>query len=526
MTAVRWLTSWWRRSLQARVVVTTLVVSATVTVLIGITVLDQVRSGLLDSASRSALGQLSNGTAQAQRQFAALPSTSVSSIERTAYDVVKSLSGRSDQDGAAVSLLSATPGLRGYTPGQANADIPRRLRDIVSNQSRQAWTYTTVTQSNGDRVPGLVAGAPVQAGSVRYELYYVFPLSRQAETLNLVERTMLFAGLALVVLLVGIAALVARQVVRPVRQAAVTAERLAAGQLKERMAVHGEDDLARLAASFNRMADTVQQQISQLRELSRLQRRFVADVSHELRTPITTIRMAADLMHDASADLPPELARSSELLQTQLGRFEALLSDLLEISRHDAGAAVLEVEPTDLRQLVAGVVDARVPVAARNGTTIVTDLPDAAVIVEVDPRRIDRVLRNLVDNAIGHANGQPVEVRLRGDDGGVAVAVRDHGVGLRPGDASLVFGRFWRADPARARTHGGSGLGLSIALEDTRLHGGWLQAWGEPDRGSVFRLTLPWRIGEPITRSPLPLNPADAVEPAQPAEPEPSRAGS
>src|SRR6059036_2687730 len=105
--------------------------------------------------------------------------------------------------------------------------------------------------------------------------------------------------------------------------------RLASGRLKERMQVRGEDDLATLAASFNRMADTVQQQISQLRELSRLQRRFVSDVSHELRTPITTIRMAADVLHDSRAELPPEMGRSSELLQAQLDRFELLLADLL-----------------------------------------------------------------------------------------------------------------------------------------------------------------------------------------------------
>jgi two-component system sensor histidine kinase MtrB len=121
------------------------------------------------------------------------------------------------------------------------------------------------------------------------------------------------------------------------------------------------------------------------------------------------------------------------------------------------------------------------------------------------------VLRNLVDNAIEHAEGGTVEVRLRGGEGGVAVSVRDHGVGLRPGEASLVFGRFWRADPARARATGGTGLGLSIALEDVRLHGGWLQAWGEPGRGSVFRLTLPWRTGEAVTASPLPLGPDDGV---------------
>jgi two-component system sensor histidine kinase MtrB len=320
---------------------------------------------------------------------------------------------------------------------------------------------------------------------------------------------MIFAGAGLVLLLAGIAALVTRQVVRPVRQAAATAERLAAGRLKERMNVRGEDDLATLAASFNRMADTVQRQISQLRELSRVQRRFVADVSHELRTPITTIRMAADLLHDAMSDLPPELARSTELLQQQLDRFELLLADLLEISRHDAGAAVLEAEPTDLRALVATMIANAVPLAVRRGSELTADLPPAAVIVDVDARRIDRVLRNLVENAIEHAEGGPVDIQLATGSTAVAVTVRDHGIGLKPGEASLVFGRFWRADPARTRTTGGTGLGLSIALEDTRLHGGWLQAWGDPGRGSVFRLTLPWRTGGVIADSPLPLNPEE-----------------
>jgi two-component system sensor histidine kinase MtrB len=261
------------------------------------------------------------------------------------------------------------------------------------------------------------------------------------------------------------------------------------------------------------MAETVERQISQLRELSRVQRRFVADVSHELRTPITTIRMAADVLHDSRAELSPELARSSELLQTQLDRFEALLADLLEISRHDAGAAALDAEFLDLRPLVESVVDATAPIAARRDCSVHVDLPDEPVVVEADPRRVDRILRNLVVNAIEHGAGRPVDVRLRGGDGGVAVSVRDRGAGLRPGEASLVFGRFWRADPARARTSGGTGLGLSIALEDARLHGGWLQAWGEPGVGSVFRLTLPWRAGAEITESPLPLDPHD--EPAE-----------
>jgi two-component system sensor histidine kinase MtrB len=273
--------------------------------------------------------------------------------------------------------------------------------------------------------------------------------------------------------------------------------------------VTSNDEFGAWAERFNRMAAALDETIGRLRASQAQNRRFVADVSHELRTPITTIRMAADVLHDSRADLPPELARSSELLQTQLDRFEALLADLLEISRHDAGAVALEAEPTDLSPLVSHVVESAEPLVARRNCSVRLELPPQPVVVEVDARRIERVLRNLLTNALEHGEGLPVEVQLAGGPGGVAVTVRDHGAGLRPGEASLVFGRFWRADPARARSGGGTGLGLSIALEDTRLHGGWLQAWGEPGKGSVFRLTLPWRAGEQISASPLPLDPAE-----------------
>ncbi|HUW15643.1 MAG TPA: MtrAB system histidine kinase MtrB, partial [Actinomycetes bacterium] len=270
------------------------------------------------------------------------------------------------------------------------------------------------------------------------------------------------------------------------------------------------DDLARLATSFNHMAASLQRQIGQLEELSRVQRRFVSDVSHELRTPLTTVRMAADVLHDARVDFDPATSRSAELLQTQLDRFESLLTDLLEISRFDAGAAVLDPQATDLRGVVTRVVEMAAPLSERRQTTVRMDLPSDECIADVDVRRIERVLRNLVDNAVEHSEGRPVDVCVRCGDGAVAVSVRDHGVGLRPGESSLVFNRFWRADPARARTTGGTGLGLAIALEDASLHGGWLQAWGQPGDGANFRLTLPCRLQDELVSSPLPLEPADA----------------
>jgi two-component system sensor histidine kinase MtrB len=273
------------------------------------------------------------------------------------------------------------------------------------------------------------------------------------------------------------------------------------------MAVRGEDDLARLAMAFNDMAASLEQQIHRLEELSAVQQRFVSDVSHELRTPLTTIRMAADLLFESRGDLDPPTARSAELLQNQLDRFENLLSDLLEISRYDAGAAVLDLETVDLVALVKRAAESARPLAERRGSEIVVTALVEPCPVECDPRRVDRILRNLLDNAVEHGEGQPIDVTVTEDGAAAAITVRDHGVGLSDDSIAHVFDRFWRADPARARTTGGTGLGLSIALEDTRLHAGWLEAWGTPGEGACFRLTLPCRADVTLEHSPLPLVP-------------------
>ncbi len=277
------------------------------------------------------------------------------------------------------------------------------------------------------------------------------------------------------------------------------------------MHVAGEDDIARLAMSFNQMAEALQSQIRKLVELSRVQRTFVSDVSHELRTPLTTVRMAGDVLHDARASFDPVTARAAELLQTELDRFENLLGDLLEISRFDAGAAVLDLEDTNLGDVAHRVVGSVAPMALQRGVPL-TVLDEGVFMAEVDVRRVERIVRNLLTNAIDHAEGSGVTVRLAADGEATALTVRDHGVGLQPGQSAMVFNRFWRADPARARTTGGTGLGLAIALEDARLHGGWLQAWGTPGGGAQFRLTLPRRAGDPLTHSPLPLVPRDVPE--------------
>jgi two-component system sensor histidine kinase MtrB len=512
------------------VVSSTLVVSAIVVALLGFVVLQQVKQGLIQAKLRSSVAEEQLGVSNA-RTLLSSDSGSLD-VQALLQEVVQALSpvqGGSEGGYEVVGyeLVTGTPSITApaLNPGLLASSVPDKLRKALNGSSQYYYTYTRLVYDDGARspgstihnyssYPGLVIGSSMQvpANSFNtYQFYYLFSLQQPQQTLALVWRTLLLSGIALVVLLAGIAWLVTRQVVTPVRMAARIAERLADGRLQERMKPKGEDDLARLAASFNKMADSLQRQIRRLEELSRIQRRFVSDVSHELRTPLTTVRMAADVLHEARSDFDPASARSAELLQTQLDRFESLLGDLLEISRHDAGAASLEADALDVRDLVRRVVDATEPLAVRRGSVVTVHMPDEPCICEADGRRVERILRNLLVNAAEHGEGGPIDVYVVADAAVVAIAVRDHGIGLRPGESSLVFNRFWRADPARARTTGGTGLGLSIASEDARLHGGRLQAWGERGKGSQFVLTLPRVSGSIVTGSPIPVEPPDAT---------------
>lgn len=375
-----------------------------------------------------------------------------------------------------------------------------------------------------DGSSGLVAGSQLTLpGAGLYELYLVYDLADAQETLGFVQQTLFLGGLALVVLIGAVTYTVVRLVVGPIRLAAATSERLAAGQLEVRIPERGDDVIATLARSFNGMAESLQNQITKLADLSRVQQRFVADVSHELRTPLTTIRLAGDLLYDQRESFPPATERTAELLHTQVQRFELLLADLLEISRYDAGAVDLDVEPTNLVRLVEDAVDSVRSLASGHGSDLVVVAPGGYFEADVDSRRIRRILSNLLGNAIEHGEGRPIVVSVDSNQTAVAIAVRDHGVGMTRADVAKVFDRFWRADPSRKRTIGGTGLGLAISLEDAVLHDGWLEVWSEPAVGSCFRLTLPRVRGMAIMRSPLDLPPADPSD-ADPSGADPSDA--
>ena len=420
--------------------------SLLVILVLGTFLLDRVESGLLDAKVQAALAEAATGSRTAQDAFDSADRTDPTVYETVLRDLVDRLA----------SAGGAGRRQRGRPAARPADGVGRRRRWVASSfelrrrpsrtgsarsvqtTSDQLWTYGAIARPGGGQVPVVTIGSPGRdphrAGP--YELYFVFPLDKEQETLDLVRRTLALAALGLVLLVGGIAWLVTRQVVTPVRMAARIAERLAAGRLEERMRVRGEDDLARLAASFNRMATSLQRQIRQLEDLSRVQRRFVSDVSHELRTPLTTVRMAADVLHEARDGLRPG------------GR--AQRRDPADPARPVRGAARRPAgdQPLRRRRRPARGRAHRPPPHRRAGDRgrraagraprqpSRADRPGRPCVAEVDGRRIERVLRNLVVNAIEHGEGRPIDVRLAADDDAVAVAVRDRGVGLRPGEAS------------------------------------------------------------------------------------------
>jgi two-component system, OmpR family, sensor histidine kinase MtrB len=538
------LRSRWHRSLQLRVVSTTLVLSALVIAALGFFLVQSIAAGLLTNAENSARTQVKTGaesaTGEASLQLLEQPASQFAAVG-TAEATVRALQLQqaSGSTGSYVVFIGLTNGASGGVqwvgPRDVNvtATIPQDLINEVGTEQRSnrfdngntiaPWSEpTTLSYTSGSGTAGSALAVGVPLGQY-YQLYYVFPFTQEQATLALVQRVLVGVGLALVVLLAAIASLVTRWVVLPVRHAAQAAQRVSAGHLEERMEVLGVDDLAALATSFNEMAASLQAKLLELEELSSLQRQFVSDVSHELRTPLSTIKMAADLLFEGREALDQAQGRSVELLASQLDRFEELLVDLLEISRYDAGAATLDADLVDVCDLARRSADDAQQLARRKGSRIEFRLPAAGCFAEVDRRRVERILRNILINAVEHGEGKDVVVTCAMDSAAVAVSVRDYGVGLRPGEEQRVFERFWRADPARARTSGGTGLGLAISLEDARLHGGWLQAWGERGKGSVFRLTLPRAAGQQLAGSPLPLSPDEAeVAGFSPAEPYPA----
>ncbi len=506
----------WRRSLMFRSVAITVVTTGLAVAVIGTAVMVSISNNVYAQRRDQIESESARATLVAQNIFDAATASednNQSELETLQNEAQQAILSNTTSPGGTDVAIERTPGQS--TPQTLQTIVTRDFPDaVISDALRKQVGKNTgrlslqpvQLEDEGRRQPGLAVGSTLQIPSAgQYELYLVYDLSDAQQTLDFVSQTLSIGGVALIVLIALVTSLVVRLVVVPIRGAAETSRKIAAGRLDERIPVHGDDDIATLARSFNGMADAVSRQITQLAELSRVQQRFVSDVSHELRTPLTTIRLAGDVLYDSRHAFEPAVARSAELLHAQVERFELLLADLLEISRYDAQAAQLDTEPVVPAALAADIVEEFRPLAERAGVDLVLHTPGGHTTMQLDAKRIRRIMRNLVGNAIEHGEERPVQVVVDSDSRTVAIAVRDHGVGMPPEDAARVFDRFWRADPSRKRTIGGTGLGLAISLGDANLHGGRIDVWSRVGEGSAFVLTLP-RTGHVSTEtSAIPL---------------------
>jgi len=509
-----------QRSLGAKVVTSTILLSLGVVWLTGSALYSRLSDGIRSTNLNSSLAEARLAFFNAQYQLLISQGSTVDARKKILAEIVVDATTQGIKEQRREVLIVKTPTTKkskvNYemsSNGAVNESIPSSVRSKILKDSNLQYEYGRLQYSASPSVDSLFVGNRIDIpGAGRYEMYVVFSLSDQASTIQLIQNSLLVTGFALIFLIALITWLVVRQVVRPVREAASVAKQFTQGDFDLRLPITSKDELATLALSFNDMAESIEKQISRLENLSRVQQRFVSDVSHELRTPLTTLRMASEVIYNHRTTFEAPVARSAELLVAQLDRFERLLEDLLEVSRFDAEVAVLEPVDFDLIALIKRSVHDLGIDSDEKTSGVSTKSDNSVVTVRADMRRVERIMRNLLSNALDHCDGTPIEIQIKSNETDVAIGVRDYGTGLDESSLIRVFDRFWRADPSRARVRGGTGLGLSIALEDARLHNGELDAWGRPGKGAHFVLTLPRVAGESIQSRPIKPMPEDFHE--------------
>ncbi|MDP8958241.1 MAG: HAMP domain-containing histidine kinase [Actinomycetota bacterium] len=350
---------------------------------------------------------------------------------------------------------------------------PRLVELVTSGRLAHQWVRL-------DDVPYLVVGGRRPPDGP--DFYFFFPATDIEAALLRLREALVAGGLLLVATAALAGRAVASRILRPVRLAGRAAQDMAQGDFSTRLPVESDDEFGAWAASFNRMAASLEEKVGQLQEAQARQRRFVADVSHELRTPLTALVNEAVMLRDHLLRLDPQRRRLAEMLVNDVRRLRMLVEDLMEISRFDAASEELELRSFDLRPLLEGVVATRMSGADLRA-------PAEPLTVLSDRRRLERILGNLLDNARQHAEGSPVEVAVDRFADQVTVTVSDRGPGVVPENLERLFERFFKSDPSRSR--GGSGLGLAIAQENARLLGGRLTARLRPQGGMAFDLQLP-----------------------------------
>ena len=505
-----------RNSLALKVILSTVLLSVAVIYFAGSALNSQLSAGIKKVNLQSSIVEARSTIFSAQYRLLLVQGEKDVAVRKVISDVISSATSLTSNENAREVVFLRSPGNTMQNDYEITSNlvdpisIPEFLSSKVRKSSDIGVSYVNIRYIRGLEIPGLAIGQKISIPNAgQYEMYMLFSLANQNITLSLIQRYLFLTGISLILLIGLITWLVIRQVVRPVRHAALIATQFTSGNFSERLEVRSQDEIAMLGTAFNEMAESLEQQFARLQNLSRVQQRFVSDVSHELRTPLTTLRMASEVIFSAREGFDPIVARSAELMIAQLDRFERLLEDLLEISRFDAEVAVLDAIDFDVVALARQCADDLSLVAKEKSTELrIYSIADS-VNIRGDIRRVARILRNLFSNAIDHAEEKPIAITIIASEEDVAIGVRDFGIGLDESTLYRVFDRFWRADPSRSRTRGGTGLGLSIALEDARLHNGELEAWGRPGKGAHFVVTLPREEGAGISSRLIKLQPDD-----------------
>lgn len=359
--------------------------------------------------------------------------------------------------------------------------VPRDLADQVS-RARVGYEF-------GRQDPILVFGSPIPGSELT--AYFFYPVDDVAQALAMLGKTLLALGLGAVMLASVVGVRVSRRVVHPVRRASEAARRVAEGLLETRLPEDHRDEIGTLAHSFNEMASALESRISH-------ERRFVGDVSHELRTPLTTLRASTDYVLERSEELPSGLQRAAELLSADLEYLQRLVNDLLDISRVESGRVQMATERLNVADLVREVVSRRTRTGRQRVELRVEGDPESLTTV-ADKQRLERVVVNLLENALTHGEGRGVSVSVGAHNGDIRLIVEDHGPGIPLKDQHRIFERFFKGDPARPREDGrGSGLGLAIARDNATLHGGDIELRSQPGEGTRFVFRLPQRLEEQV----------------------------
>lgn len=493
------------RSLSTRVAATLTLMLLVLLLLVGLIAAEQIRTQQFHLRKDAILEDAGVRFTQVKNDLDQSTATTTDQVQDLASQLVADTRDSAAGVGAVSALLLRSP--ESSSSFIVNELSNQQMRQIITPELRamvaggeSAWQSVAIPAAESTEEPGMVVGSLVdlpQAGP--YEMYLVYSLEAQQRAVAQVMRIFGVAMLPMLVLLAIASFWLVYATLRPVRSTAQAASLLAGGDLQSRVEVHGQDEMARLGTAFNNMAESLQLQIDEYDVLAQLQQRFVSDVSHELRTPLTTISIAGEMIYEARDDLKGAPRRSAELLYSEVGRMQEMLADLLEISRYDAQSTQLDLEMTDLYALTERTVHSVQELADHLGIEVTLTPRPESPLAEVDAKRIERVVRNLLINAYEHAEGKPVEVQVDAHPGQIAIRVVDHGVGMSEETLLRVFDRFYRADPARARTTGGTGLGLAIASEDIAAHRGKLTARGELGVGSEFELVVPRKFGFPLT---------------------------